>query len=86
MFEPFDSPPFQKYLAVGKSVYVTIGGNVDVETAPGLCTTVWNNRDQIASALIASALKTKVSGYNLDWETAVPNDGASTSLADDKHS
>ena len=23
------------------------GGNVDVETSPGLCTTVWNNRDQV---------------------------------------
>lgn len=76
MFEPFDSPPFQKYLDLGKSVHVTIGGNIDDETGDGLCTSVWNNRDQIANAMISSALKTNVTGYNLDWESAVPNNVA----------
>jgi hypothetical protein len=37
---------------------------------------VWANRDQIADALLSSALNTSISGYNLDWETAVPNDVA----------
>jgi len=76
MFEPFDSPPFAHYLAQGKSVHVTIGGNVDVETGPGLCNTVWANRDQIADAMLSSALKTNITGYNLDWETATPNNVA----------
>ncbi len=83
MFPPFDNggrglegAPFGNYIAAGKRVYITISASTPQCTAPGLCTTVWANRDQIADALLSSALNTSISGYNLDWETAVPNDVA----------
>ena len=76
MFQPFDSPPFPQYLAKDKSVHVTISANVDVATGAGICNTVWANRDQIADAMLSSALKTNITGFNLDWETATPNNVA----------
>ena len=49
---------------------------MDIATGHGICDTVWQQRDQIAAALLSSALATNISGYNLDWETGTPNNVA----------
>ena len=49
---------------------------MDIATGHGICDTVWQQRDQIAAALLSSALATNISGFNLDWETGTPNNVA----------